>query len=120
MKSQETPLVKKNASVEQADFSRYCRADSLLNFLYRIPVWSRTKRVVFSSVIALIVAMVPEGLPAVLTMILSPGVKEMADQQAIIKTMPSVETAWCNDSHLFGQNRNVDKNEMTVVRYSSL
>ena len=42
--------------------------------------------------IALIVAMVPEGLPAVLTMILSMGVKEMADQQAIIKTMPSVET----------------------------
>ncbi len=46
----------------------------------------------FSTIIALIVSMIPEGLPAVLTMILSLGVNEMAKEQAIIKGLPSVET----------------------------
>ncbi|MGH2311352.1 HAD-IC family P-type ATPase, partial [Enterococcus faecalis] len=56
----------------------------------------------FCALLALIVAMIPEGLPAVLTMILSMGVHEMARENAIIKGIPSVErlgsmTVWCSD-----------------------
>ena len=45
--------------------------------------------ILLSAMIALVVSMVPEGLPAVLTMILSVGVHEMAKEKAIIKGLPS-------------------------------
>lgn len=69
----------------------------------------------FSAMIALIVAMVPEGLPAVLTMILSAGVKEMAEEQAIIKSMPSVETLGSMTVICSDKTGTLTKNEMTVV-----
>ncbi len=69
----------------------------------------------FSSGIALVVAMIPEGLPAVLTMILSMGVKEMSEEQAIIKTMPSVETLGAMTVICSDKTGTLTKNEMTVV-----
>ena len=69
----------------------------------------------FSSVIALIVAMIPEGLLAVLTMILSMGVKEMSEQQAIIKSMPSVETLGAMTVICSDKTGTLTKNQMTVV-----
>lgn len=42
--------------------------------------------------ISLSVAAIPEGLPAVVSVVLSLGVKRLADKKTIIKTLPSVET----------------------------
>lgn len=42
--------------------------------------------------ISLAVAVVPEGLPAVMTVALSIGVKEMAKRKAIVRKMPAIET----------------------------
>ncbi|OGG16915.1 hypothetical protein A3D78_06575 [Candidatus Gottesmanbacteria bacterium RIFCSPHIGHO2_02_FULL_39_14] len=42
--------------------------------------------------ISLSVAAIPEGLPAIVTIVLSIGVKRLADKKTIIKKLPSVET----------------------------
>lgn len=42
--------------------------------------------------ISLAVAAIPEGLPAIVTIVLSLGVKRLADRKSIIKKLPAVET----------------------------
>ncbi|WP_162882472.1 hypothetical protein, partial [Serratia marcescens] len=44
------------------------------------------------SLISLAVAAVPEGLPAIISIILSLGVQAMARRKAIIRKLPTVET----------------------------
>lgn len=44
------------------------------------------------SLISLAVASVPEGLPAIISIILSLGVQAMARKRAIIRKLPTVET----------------------------
>lgn len=53
------------------------------------------------SLISLAVAAVPEGLPAIISIILSLGVQTMARKRAIIRKLPTVETRR-HDRGLFG------------------
>ncbi len=54
------------------------------------------------SLISLAVASVPEGLPAIISIILSLGVQAMARQKAIIRKLPTVGNPRRDDGYLLG------------------
>ena len=109
-----TPLTRRLDSFARR-VSAIIVAVGLLAFLWGWLVSGMELVEVFLAVVALAVAAIPEGMPAIVTITLAIGMRVMARQRAILRRLPAVETLGSVSVIGTDKTGTLTRNEMTVA-----
>lgn len=108
-----TPLQRKMAEISKL-LSIICLGICILMFVVGI-LYSRPILEIFMMAVSLGVAAIPEGLAAIVTIVLALGVQRLVKRHAIVKKLPAVETLGAASVICSDKTGTLTQNKMTVV-----
>jgi len=111
---EQTPLQQKLAQLGKI-LGYICLAACLVVFVVGL-IDGMAPLEIFMVAVSLAVSAIPEGLPAIVTIVLSIGVQRMVEHNAIIRSLPAVETLGSASVICTDKTGTLTQNRMTLTR----